>query len=377
MPTPKLSDDLAREAWDAFVANEHNGLAASRSLGIPDNTFRNRLKVAKERGFHLPSGIQDAMASVGINNSNMISGGWLKTKEASIQFRLDQSFNEISDISDRIREALSSIKSAETKPAPAYCDDDLLTVYPIADVHMGMYAWGEEVGEDYSVDIAEERVRSWMSSVISASPSSSVAVILDVGDLHHADSQDNRTPQSKHQLDVDGRHFRAIDASIKALVYCCDMALEKHQRVIVRILPGNHNPTSYMATLFALAAHYRDEPRIEVQKVPGEFFIMDFGQCLIAAHHGDKSKPERMVLAIADRYGPQWGRTKHRFLFTGHLHHLKSSEIGGVLWQQLRAVAPKDAYSFNGAYSGKSEIRAMTIHRDHGEVLTVVSACAP
>ena len=363
-----------REAWELHLAGM-SGRAIAKHLGIAENALRNRLKGARKHA-EADGAIQGAMSSVGMQDAGPLHSGWIKSEGASLYFQMpkDGGGNSIEDLAESIKASLADMRPIEAAEEPPHCDDDLLTIYPIADVHMGMYAWGEEVGEDYDTDIAEARVKRWMKSAIDASPSSSTAVILDVGDLHHADSQDNRTPQSKHQLDVATRHFRTADASIKTLVHCCDMALAKHEKVIVRILAGNHNPTSYMITLFAVHAYYRNEPRIDVQLDPSDFFIMRFGQCLLASHHGDKSKPERLIMAIADRHSEEWGKTKHRFLWTGHLHHLKSSEIGGMLWQQLRAVAPKDAYSFNGAYSGKSEIRAVTLHRDRGEVLTVVAS---
>jgi hypothetical protein len=159
--------------------------------------------------------------------------------------------------------------------------------------------------------------------------------------------------------------------TIQAMSVCVELALSKHQRVIVRILPGNHNLNSYMAVMFALAERFRDNSRVNVQKVPGEFFVHEFGKVLIAAHHGDKAKADRLVHFLADQFAEMWGRTKHRFLWTGHLHHHKSQDIGGCTWEQLRAVTPRDAYAFSNAYTARSELQAITYHRDKGEISRV------
>jgi hypothetical protein len=234
-----------------------------------------------------------------------------------------------------------------------------------------MMAWGVETGEDYDTSIATARIRDWVGRVVDASPASGTAIILDVGDLTHADDQTNQTPKSKHGLDVDTRHFRTLDMTIAALAYATEYALQKHARVVVRILPGNHNVTSYMAIMFALAERYRNEPRVEVQKVPGEFFLFEFGKVMIAAHHGDKAKADRIVHFLADQYAEAWGRTKHRFLFTGHLHHHRSQDIGGVTHEQLRAVTARDAYAVSHAYTARAQLQAITFHRDRGEVQRV------
>jgi len=360
-----------QEALDALEKYGSQNKAA-KALGLGRSTFQERISRAKRHQEADPA-VKQAMSSAGMQDAGVLHSGWIKTDEASLYFKMPGGDSEtVNDVADRIKDVLSDIQPAKQQKPPDHFDQDLLTVFPIADVHLGMYASSDEVGEDYDISVAENRVTNWINRAVEASPPAGTAVILDIGDFHHADTQDNRTPQSKHQLDVSGRHFEAVEAGVRTMVHCCNAALAKHSKVIVRVLPGNHNPTTYMTTLFALDAYYRNEGRVEVQKVPGEFFIMRFGSCLFAAHHGDKSKPERMVMAIADRYADDWGKTKHRFLYSGHLHHLKSSEIGGVLWMQLRAVAPKDAHAFNASYSGKSEIRATTFHKDKGEIMSVV-----
>jgi hypothetical protein len=159
--------------------------------------------------------------------------------------------------------------------------------------------------------------------------------------------------------------------TIQAMAVCVELALAKHQRIIVRILPGNHNLNSYLAIMFALAERFRDNDRVSVQKVPGEFFVHEFGKVLLAAHHGDKAKADRLVHFLADEFAEIWGRTKHRFLFTGHLHHHKSQDIGGVQWEQLRAVTPRDAYAFSNAYTARAQLQAITFDRNKGEVSRV------
>jgi hypothetical protein len=228
-------------------------------------------------------------------------------------------------------------------------------------------AWGRETGEDYDTAKGCARVREWVARAVAASPPSGTAVILDVGDYTHADDDTNQTPQSRHALSVDTRHFRTLDMGIAALGSAIEAARAKHRRVIVRILPGNHNRTSYMATMFALAERYRNEPAVEVQKVPGEFFVHEFGRVMIAAHHGDKAKADRIVHSVADEAAEIWGRTRHRFLFLGHLHHHKSQDIGGMKCETLRAVTARDAYAVSHAYSARAQLSGITYHRETGE----------
>ena len=59
------------------------------------------------------------------------------------------------------------------------------------------------------------------------------------------------------------------------------------------------------------------------------------------------------------------------FLFTGHLHHHKSQEIGGMLWEQLPAITARDVYATSNAYTGRARLSGITYHRTRGEVSRV------
>lgn len=373
MPTKPLDPALAKEAWEAW--ERHGGsrvmgarAAAAADLGIGPQTLADRAR----RYLPVDPATQAAMDAVGA--TMLPDSFWAKTKSTdgishSVRFKVPQPGE--ADLIDRIRDAFDGMDAAQPVEAPSYSDADLLAVYPLADVHVGMMAWGRETGEDYDTRIAANRVREWVGRCVASSPAAETAVILDVGDLTHADDQNNQTPKSKHVLDVDTRHFRTLDITIATLTAAVDLALAKHGNVLVRILPGNHNPTSFMAVIFALAAWYRNEPRVTVHKDPSEFFMMEWGQVMLAAHHGDKAKAQSMVMFLADHFAEAWGRTKYRFLFTGHLHHHKSADIGGLQWEQLRAITSRDAYAVSHAYTARSQMQGITYHKERGEIMRV------
>jgi hypothetical protein len=393
MALPRLSDELAQQVVDAYIANSNNSAAAARSLDIPTNTFKDRLKVAAKRGllgpteplpgFHIKSiamkagdswvrQTQEPGEEFALPDGHIVKGvsalldadgrtvqQWVKTREDGI----DPLY-----LAERVKEIFQDMIPAGVVPAPIYTDSDLITVYGLADMHIGMYASRKETGEAYDTDIAVARLRDWVGRLVASSPASEEAVILDIGDMTHADDGRAETPQSKHKLDVDGRHFRTLDMTISAMADAIELALAKHRLVHVVILAGNHNPHSFMAILFAIAERYRENPRVVVRKDPREFWSHRFGDCLLAAHHGDKAKAERLVMFLADEYAEDWGQTKHRFIWTGHLHHHKSADIGGCRWEQLRAMTARDAYAYTNAYVARSQLQAITLHRVAGEI---------
>jgi len=343
---------------------------AAESLGISRGALRSRIEGAKKYQDADPA-VKGAMSEVGMQDAGVLHSGWIKTDGASLYFQMPKGEGSVDDTAERIKEALEGVKPIPAISAPENTDDDLLTLLPIPDAHLGMYAWGEETDEDYDSNIARDRILNGIAQCLASTPNAGEAVIVAMGDLLHANDQTNQTPQSKHQLDVDTRHFRNMDIAISTLAASVEAALGKYQKVSVVVQPGNHDQSAYMGVLFALSERYRENPRVSVQRKPGEFFVRQFGKCLIASHHGDKAKAERLVMYLADRWAEVWGKTKYRFLFTGHKHHHQSQDIGGVLWEQLRAITAKDAYATAHAYSARAEMQAITYHRDRGEISRV------
>ena len=374
MPTPPVPDHELQAAADAYRETGNSYLRGAELLGMKYPKYRHRVDLAKAKGLHLSPGARNVIDRAQLSYGEA-KGGWVHDYDADGKkvgtTRWAAPSDDPATLLDRVRDAFDNLPAAKPVDAPKHHHADLKTVYMIADAHVGMMAWGKETGEDYDTRIACDRITEWMARLVDCSPMSAEALILDVGDLLHADDQTNMTPRGGHILDVDTRYFKTVDATIAALVAATNYALLRHQRVTVKILPGNHDPHACLAIVFALAAYYRDEPRVTVLKEPGEWYVERWGDCLLSAHHGHGGKPERMVMFLADQYAEMWGQTRHRFLYTAHLHHLKAADIGGVQWEQLRAMTAKDAYAISQAHSARAQLQAVTLHRDRGEISRV------
>jgi hypothetical protein len=357
-----------REAWELYQQLGSYS-AVAKALGKHRKTVTHQIEKA-QRYVDADQGIKDAMVGTKLNDIGNIHSGWLKTEEASIYFRMPEG-DPTQTLIDDIREAFSDIPRCPPLPMPDASREGLLTVYPVFDAHIGMKAWGDETGEDYDTNKAYDRITNGIGSLVSSAPSSERAVVIVGGDLLHANDQTNATPQSKHILDVDTRHVKTVDMAIKTLAASIELIAQKHDEVDVALIPGNHDRDGYIGVMFALGERYSDCDRINVQREAGEFFVTEHGKVMIAAHHGDKAKAERLVMHMADEWPDMWGRTRFRHYFTGHLHHAKLQDIGGVQVEQLRAVAPRDAYAASHGYSARSDMQAITYCRERGEISRV------
>lgn len=338
---------------------------AARQSGIPYTTFHKNLKQEEQ---------DPAMASImaGANTGLVPRNAWVRTEDAdgnkvTVHLQPEQVSSE--DMVEALKAGLSDVLKVGAVPSPDAVNSDLCTYYNIADLHMGLLCWGDEVGENWDSEKTAERLYQAMSDLIDSAPPSERAVILDLGDLSHANDNTAQTPKGKHSLDVDTRFFKVIRLLVFLFKELIKLALKKHKEVVVRNIPGNHNPTAHIAVMMSLAEAFEDEPRVTVEVNPSEFFVDEWGINMVAAHHGDKAKPQQLILFAADEWSEIWGRTKHRFFWTGHVHHSGSKDIGGMKWESFRTIIPRDAYAYSGAYTSRQQMCAITLHKSEGERL--------
>lgn len=363
-----ISDEVASEAV-RIRANSRTAKEAAKKMGCTDHTMARRLLRAAQRGLDgsVPSTLPLGQVVQGLSTLYKISEDgqsqevlqWVKThNEKSLQ-----------DLTDAIKTTFDEYKGkADLIAAPKTVDKDLLSVYPIADQHHGLMAWGAESGENYDLKIGADRLRQCSKRLISQSPSSKQALILNLGDWQHTDDAKNMTPRGGNILDVDGRYFKVLTTGVQLMMDVVDLALQKHETVVVRNLPGNHDPHASIALTVALGAFYSKNPRVTIDDDPSDFFFHRFGQTLIGATHGHKMKPPAMAMSMAVRRREDWGNTKYHWFLFGHIHHETAREIGDVRCESFQTLASKDAFGASHGYNAGQSITSVTLHTEEGEV---------
>jgi metallophosphoesterase superfamily enzyme len=283
---------------------------------------------------------------------------WVKTKEGAAPA-----------LEDALLKAFAAYDGAcKPLPAPTAADDDLMTVYPLADLHVGMHSWGKETGDDYDVEIATDLVQRNIQALVAKSEPSKHAVILGLGDLYHQNDQKNATPGSGHRLDVDGRWSRVFEAGAKLIIALVDLVAQKHESVELVLLPGNHDEDASVCLRVALSLFYSNNPRVKVYHKPGLHWARRFGKVLIGATHGHAVRgADRMAMMLANDYSRDWGEADHVHILFGHIHHETAKEIGKVRVESFNTPAAKDAYAAGGGYRSGRSMSALTFHRIDGE----------
>jgi hypothetical protein len=231
-----------------------------------------------------------------------------------------------------------------------------------------MYAWARESGDDFDLEVAERLTLGAVDRLVAAAPPAETAVLLPLGDFFHANDQTNQTPAHKHQLDVDSRYPKVLMVGVKAVRHAILRLLEKHPKVIARFEPGNHDPEAKWALALTIAAYFENEPRVTVDLTPGKFWYYRFGKVLIGSTHGDTAKHAALGGVMAADRPEDWGATKHRYWYTGHIHSSTVTELPGVVCESFRTLAAKDAYAAGHGYRAGRDMRLIVHHREYGEI---------
>lgn len=246
--------------------------------------------------------------------------------------------------------------------------DNLMSVIPITDMHIGMYAWGEEVGEDYDTDKAIRALTASIDYLVNMAPPSKKCVILQLGDFFHAENMEGVTNRSRNVLDIDSRMQRVIDSGMIALKQCIDKALERHETVELVSIAGNHDEILGHALRSAFKMLYGHEPRVDVLDSPSSRQYIKFGKVLIGATHGHQTKDRDLPGIMATERPEWWGQTKHRFFYRGHHHHDNRVEYNGCIVEQFRTMSAGDAYAVEHGFLSGRDMKCIVFDPNCGEM---------
>lgn len=326
--------------------------------------IRQARDAGEERQFELPPGHLIKSVSVLTDGDNNVKLQWHKTRE-------DKDFDWIEVFKNAFTEYEGR---AESWQPPEFPDHDLLNLIPCNDFHVNLLCWQREVGQSWDLKIAERTIGDAIDSVIARAPSAGIAIVLGGGDLMHNDDNSNRTAKSGNLLDADGRHAKGIEVAQRLKVRIIESALKCNERVIVRILKGNHDEQSSVAIAHFLSAWFRNESRVTVDLDQSLYWYYRFGQVMLAATHGHAAKLKDLPSIMAHRRPEDWGATRYRYGHGFHVHHREkvATEGNGVICEAHQAPIPQDSWHYGEGYLSGRSVQTITYHKSRGEHSRVI-----
>lgn len=335
-------------------------------------SYRPRLKKDEQELLREYRGIKKAAIENGLDLKD-VRHGWLKTQKASLFFKNpDFKSQDEQELEKLTEELITELKTY----APKYptlkrtkiTDGHLLVIDP-ADIHIGKLSEAFETGEEYNNQIAVKRVKEGVQGILNKAQGFPIDKILFIGgnDILHIDTPKNTTTKGTMQ-NVEGMWYSNfllakqlyIDV-LKQLISIADVHFTFN--------PSNHD---YMSGFFlsdVIQTWFINNKNITFDCSMAHRKGYKYGLNLIGTTHGDGAKVQDLALLMATEYPKYWSETKHRYVYTHHVHHKNSKDYIGVTVESLRSPSSADSWHhIKGYQHAPKAIEGFIHHQKHGQI---------
>lgn len=345
----------------------------ARTLGLTRHQVTRRINGALKRE-RLDPILAKQLESEGIVDLAGLHSGWLMNKDKtgsgrSLYFMLGPDGEKIS-FADAMIDALADVPRAPLIEQPEISGKDRATWLMLADLH---------VGGDYGDGKLEADFNECLDDMVSRLPKAEKAFLIELGDLLDANDHKGVTPASGNPCDVKrDNHLGNTITAVRLMKRAIDRLAETHHEVEVHLVPGNHDPSAYIAVLLALEAHYEHVNHVTIVVVDEDFRVIPWGLCAVFPHHGDTANWKALKDVWADQFPDEWAAAKmHRLIATAHFHHDKKIDMVGATGEHFRTLHGANKWARNKALLSRGSLTAITVHKADGEIHRTSSNVKP
>ena len=292
---------------------------------------------------------------------------WDKTKEYSIKVRPE--VIHMRDICSELIEEMKNYSPHYPKISRTKSIDGHLLVIDPADVHIGKLATSFETGEEYNSEIAVQRVRDGVKGILSKAKGFNIdQIVLVIGnDILHIDTP-KRTTTSGTPQDTDGMWYDNFLKAKNIYVEVIEMLLYVAD-VHVMYNPSNHDYTNGFFLADVIKTWFRKSKNITFDTSISHRKYFRYHKNLIGTTHGDGAKSQDLPLLMAQEASSDWSETRHRYVYTHHVHHKTSKDYVGVTVESLRSPSGSDSWHHrNGYQHNPKAVEGYLHHPIHGQI---------
>jgi len=297
---------------------------------------------------------------------------WKKTKKESIFIKnplfvtpLEKTYF---DLRDTILEDLKGFTPKyEYIQRETLKDAHLLVVDP-ADVHIGKLARAFETGEEYNSQIAVKRVLEGVDGILQKSKGFNIDKILFIGgnDILHIDTPKRQTTSGTPQ-DTDGMWYDNFLIAKQLYIDVLQRLLSVAD-VHFTFNPSNHDYTNGFFLADVIQTYFKDCKNITFDCDISHRKYYKYHTNLIGTTHGDGAKQQDLPLLMAHE-SKDWSETKHRYIYTHHIHHKVAKDYIGVTVESLRSPSGADSWHDRNGYKGTPKAVEGFLHsKENGQI---------
>lgn len=251
-------------------------------------------------------------------------------------------------------------------------NDSYLLVIDPADIHIGKLASAFETGETYNNQIAVQRVLSGVRGILEKVSSFKIDKILFIGgnDILHIDNP-KRTTTSGTPQDTDGMWHSNFLIAKQLYVDVLEMLLSVAD-VHFTFNPSNHDYMNGFFLAQVIEAYFKNCENITFDCSIAHRKGFKYHNNLIGTTHGDGAKQDLLPLLMAQEFPIEWSQTKHRYIYTHHVHHKTSKDYIGITVESLRSPSGTDSWhSRNGYQHAAKAVEAFLHCKNHGQIARI------
>lgn len=241
------------------------------------------------------------------------------------------------------------------------------------DFHWGKYA-PKYTGDEYNRTIARERLFELSSDLINRIKDRGRPDCIYLalgGDGLHIDNQGRTTTRGTPQ-DCDGTPSELAATYVSLCREYIDF-LNQVAPIKVFVIPGNHD--YYTSTLLreALKGWFNSNDEVSVVDNISPRQSFSYGNSLITFMHGDEGSVKDYPAIIASENSKDWGKSKWRFIFTGHLHTERElPTFGNITVYRMPSLAGTDDWHYRKGYKSRKALIGYIIDPEEGVVSTEI-----
>jgi hypothetical protein len=302
-----------------------------------------------------------------------VKHGWFKSKGESL-FSTNPAYQTPAEIN--WKELQDDLIADVKRYAPKFPElkrekkkDSYLQVVDPADIHIGKLCSAFQVGEDYNNQIAVKRVKEGVNGLLNKSDSFHKDKILFIGgnDILHIDSPQRKTTGGTPQ-DTDGMWHTNFLIAKQLYIDVLEQLLSVAD-VHFTFNPSNHDYTHGFFLAQVIQAYFKDCKNITFDISIAHRKGFQYYNNLIGTTHGDGAKIDLLPLLMAQEFPIEWSKTKHRYVYTHHVHHKTSKDFIGVTVESLRSPSGTDSWHHIKSYEhAPKAVEAFLHHKQHGQI---------
>ena len=241
----------------------------------------------------------------------------------------------------------------------------------IPDLHAGKFAWHKEtLHPDYDTPTAIATYERAVATLLDRSQGYIFdEIVLGVGnDLLNSDDYNSQTTKGT-LVNSDTRYQKTYKAVREAICRTIEKLRSHCDRVVVKVIPGNHDAQSTFTMGDSLVCYFRNYTDVVIDNEPSPHKFYRWGKVLLGFTHGDKGKKADYGLWMATERSQDFGETIFREIHIGHTHGLKVDEKFGVRVRTFAALCPPDAWHSANMFVGNlCQAEAIVWNKEQGRI---------